>query len=46
MQDDNSIVAGIRAVLDLEGVTLGHFVQMTVIQMKKLVISLQVVFRY
>ncbi|CAH0404715.1 unnamed protein product [Chilo suppressalis] len=41
MEDDNAMVAGIRAVLDLEGVTLGHFVQMTPIQLKKLVISLQ-----
>ncbi|KAL0894647.1 hypothetical protein ABMA27_013201 [Loxostege sticticalis] len=41
MEDDNCIVAGIRAVLDLEGVTLGHFMQMTPIQMKKLVVSLQ-----
>ncbi|KAL4718926.1 hypothetical protein ACJJTC_000009 [Scirpophaga incertulas] len=41
MEDDNAMVAGLRVVLDLEGVTLGHFVHMTVIQMKKLVISLQ-----
>ncbi|KAL4715179.1 hypothetical protein ACJJTC_012226 [Scirpophaga incertulas] len=39
MEDDNAMVAGLRVVLDLEGVTLGHFVHMTVIQMKKLVIS-------
>lgn len=43
MEDDNCIVAGIRAVLDLKGVTLGHFMQMTPIQMRKLVVSLQVI---
>ncbi|CAH0749103.1 unnamed protein product [Diatraea saccharalis] len=41
MEDDNAMIAGIRAILDLEGVTMGHFLQMTPIQMKKLVISLQ-----
>lgn len=44
MDDDNAIVAGIVNVMDLEGVTMAHFLQMTPSLMKKMVVSGQVFF--
>jgi hypothetical protein len=42
MELDNVVVAGTRTVLDLDGVTMGHFFQMTPTVMKKMVLSGQV----
>ncbi|RVE51216.1 hypothetical protein evm_004181 [Chilo suppressalis] len=36
---DNAVVAGVRTILDLEDVTMGHFFQMTPLTMKKMVVS-------
>ncbi|KAJ8729543.1 hypothetical protein PYW08_001124 [Mythimna loreyi] len=37
VDDDNATVAGGQSVLDLEGVTMAHFMQMTPVVMKKMV---------
>lgn len=42
MEDDQALVSGIESILDLDGVTMAHFLQMTPIQMKKMVVSSQV----
>ncbi|CAK1603321.1 unnamed protein product [Parnassius mnemosyne] len=41
MDDDNMVVAGLHTILDLEGVTMGHFLQMTPMLMKKMVVLTQ-----
>ncbi|KOB65224.1 putative intracellular [Operophtera brumata] len=41
MDDDNGTVAGNMTILDLQGVTLGHFLQMTPITMKKMMVAAQ-----
>ncbi|KAH9645179.1 hypothetical protein HF086_005724 [Spodoptera exigua] len=38
MEDDNATVAGGQSILDLEGVTMAHFMQMTPVTMKKMVV--------
>nr|XP_053605471.1 alpha-tocopherol transfer protein-like [Plodia interpunctella] len=38
-EDDQAIVSGIRTVLDLNNVTMTHFLQMTPMVMKKMVVS-------
>ncbi|XP_026738143.1 alpha-tocopherol transfer protein-like [Trichoplusia ni] len=38
VDNDNAIVAGGRSILDLEGVTMAHFLQMTSSTMKKMVV--------
>lgn len=42
MDDDNGTVAGNMSILDLQGVTLGHFLQMTPLTMKKMIVAAQV----
>lgn len=42
MEDDNAVVSGIVSILDLDGVKMGHFLQMTPMLMKKMVVSGQV----
>ncbi|VVC91869.1 unnamed protein product [Leptidea sinapis] len=37
-EDDSGVIVGRRTILDLEGVTMGHYVQMTPSLMKKMVI--------
>lgn len=37
-EDDNATVAGGQSILDLEGVTMAHFMQMTPVTMKKMVV--------
>lgn len=39
---DNATVAGGQSILDLDGVTMAHFVQMTPVTMKKMVMLGQV----
>ncbi|KAJ0181738.1 hypothetical protein K1T71_002460 [Dendrolimus kikuchii] len=41
MEDDNAVVAGSVGILDLENVTMGHFLQMTPMTMKKMVVASQ-----
>ncbi|XP_004929250.1 alpha-tocopherol transfer protein-like isoform X2 [Bombyx mori] len=41
MEDDNAIVAGILSILDLDTVKMGHFLQMTPMVMKKMVVASQ-----
>ncbi|XP_047516143.1 uncharacterized protein LOC125056869 [Pieris napi] len=36
-EDDDSVICGRRTILDLKGVTMGHFTQMTPVTMKKMV---------
>ncbi|XP_063838772.1 alpha-tocopherol transfer protein-like [Ostrinia nubilalis] len=38
-EDDHLVVTGLQTILDLEGVTMAHFFQMTPLQMKKMVVS-------
>ncbi|XP_063529989.1 retinol-binding protein pinta-like [Cydia strobilella] len=38
LEDDDAVVSGVMAVIDLEGVTMGHFLQMTPLQMKKITV--------
>ncbi|KAL4715096.1 hypothetical protein ACJJTC_012143 [Scirpophaga incertulas] len=38
MELDNAVVAGTQTILDLEGVSMGHFLQMTPTVMKKMVV--------
>ncbi|XP_075992123.1 alpha-tocopherol transfer protein-like [Anticarsia gemmatalis] len=38
MEDDNATVAGAVSILDLEGVSMAHFLQMTPVTMKKMVV--------
>lgn len=38
VDDDNSTVVGFQSIIDLEGVTMAHFLQMTPLTMKKMVI--------
>ncbi|KAI8432592.1 hypothetical protein MSG28_013579 [Choristoneura fumiferana] len=38
MEDDDAVVSGVMAIIDLEGVTMGHFLQMTPLQMKKMTV--------
>nr|XP_049708172.1 alpha-tocopherol transfer protein-like [Helicoverpa armigera] len=38
VDDDNATVAGGQSILDLEGVTMAHFLQMTPVTMKKMVV--------
>lgn len=42
MEFDNAIVTGTRSILDLNGVTIGHFMHMTPSVMKKMVVTTQV----
>lgn len=42
MEYDNAIITGTQGVLDLNGVTMGHFVQMTPSVMKKMIVTTQV----
>lgn len=42
MEDDQSVIAGQRFIIDLNGVTMGHFTQMTPSVIKKMVMSGQV----
>lgn len=44
MENDNSVVAGFKSMMDLEGTTMAHFLQMTPIQMKKMIVFSQVIF--
>ncbi|XP_045535899.1 uncharacterized protein LOC106711727 [Papilio machaon] len=37
MEDDNTVIAGSRIIFDLNGVKLGHYLQMTPTTMKKMV---------
>lgn len=37
MDDDHTTVAGVEGILDMEGATMGHFLQMTPVTMKKMV---------
>lgn len=46
MEDDNATVAGGQSILDLEGVTMAHFMQMTPVTMKKMVVLGQVQWVY
>ncbi|XP_026757244.1 alpha-tocopherol transfer protein-like [Galleria mellonella] len=41
MENDNAIISGVQNILDLENVTMGHFLQMTPVQMKKMVVHMQ-----
>ncbi|XP_068620796.1 uncharacterized protein [Battus philenor] len=41
MEDDNYVVAGGQFILDLDGVTMSHFLQMTPTTIKKMVVSSQ-----
>ncbi|CAH0749101.1 unnamed protein product [Diatraea saccharalis] len=36
---DNAVIAGVKTILDLDNVTMGHFFQMTPVTMKKMVVS-------
>ncbi|XP_049708171.2 alpha-tocopherol transfer protein-like [Helicoverpa armigera] len=38
VENDNAVVAGVRNVMDLEGTTMAHFMQMTPALMKKMVV--------
>lgn len=42
IDDDHATVAGTRFIVDLKGVTMGHFTQMTPAIIKKMVMSGQV----
>lgn len=42
MEDDHTVVAGVITLYDLENVKLGHYLQMTPMTMKKLVVIMQV----
>lgn len=42
MEDDNTVIAGSRIIFDLNGVKLGHYLQMTLTTMKKMVTLAQV----
>lgn len=44
--DDHTTVAGTRFIVDLKGVTMGHFTQMTPTTIKKMVMSGQVIFSF
>lgn len=46
MEDDDAVVSGVTAIIDLEGVTMGHFLQMTPLQMKKMTVVGQVKYNY
>ncbi|CAH0603258.1 unnamed protein product [Chrysodeixis includens] len=41
VDNDNAIVAGSQSILDLEGVTMAHFLQMTSSTMKKMIVMSQ-----
>ncbi|XP_026324459.1 retinol-binding protein pinta-like [Hyposmocoma kahamanoa] len=41
MEYDNAIVTGTQTILDLDGVTIGHFLQMTPSVIKKMVVTTQ-----
>ncbi|CAH2066482.1 unnamed protein product, partial [Iphiclides podalirius] len=41
LEDDNMIVAGIQFILDLDAVTMLHFLQMTPMTLKKMVVTTQ-----
>lgn len=43
-EDDNVIVSGMRSILDLEGVTVAHYLQMTPSVMKRMAVLSQVMF--
>lgn len=45
MEDDNTVIAGSRIIFDLNGVKLGHYLQMTLTTMKKMVTLAQVKFK-
>lgn len=42
MEDDNLAVAGSQTILDLDNVTMSHFLQMTPMVIKKMVVATQV----
>lgn len=42
MEYDNAIITGMQTILDLNGVTIGHFMQMTPSVIKKMVVTTQV----
>lgn len=42
MEDDTVVISGFRTILDLEGVTLAHYLQMTPAVMKKMAVLSQV----
>lgn len=42
-EDDNVIVSGMRTILDLEGVTVSHYLQMTPAAMKRMAVLSQVI---
>ncbi|XP_064076633.1 uncharacterized protein LOC135194772 [Vanessa tameamea] len=41
MEDDATVISGVRTILDLEGVTLAHYLQMTPAMMKKMAVLSQ-----
>lgn len=46
MEDDNTVVAGTQFVLDLDAVTMSHFLQMTPMTIKMMVVTSQVLCSY
>ncbi|XP_050361887.1 uncharacterized protein LOC126781108 [Nymphalis io] len=41
MEDDATVISGVRTIMDLEGVTLAHYLQMTPAMMKKMAVLSQ-----
>lgn len=42
MESDNMTVAGVQTILDMEGVTMGHFLQFTPSVMKRMAVLSEV----